>query len=324
MERSRTSRAIFLQLVENGTVDFHGPTYFGNFFECAAKCGNNEFLSRFLSGSDIDEYQSVYHTPLSSAASVGLSSTVNLMLSSSFNLATKGQAYKDAITRAAENGHKDIIVELMKHSIAAHSNHIQLLVKALERGARINDEIKGPRCQTPVSWAAYRGHNDIVDLLLAKGAKEDCRPYKAFCTAIVYGFASTFMLLLDHYIGEYGRGNYDHVVNNAASDGAWPPLVELAAQHGQGNMVRLIHDLRFDLELFPEIGHIALRKAAENGYLSIARMLIEMGVDVDGEDGGGAPVVKAAEFGREDMVTLLVQLKAKTIHALRFGAVERK
>ena len=121
------------------------------------------------------------------------------------------------------------------------------------------------------------------------------------------------MLLLDHHLTTHGGDNYGDILNKDASVGAWPELLRLAAHHGKAHMVHLIIDLGFDLGRFPDIGHISLRKAAENGWLSIARILVEMGVDGDGAGGEMAPAVLASAYGREDMVALLVQLGAKSM-----------
>ena len=45
---------IVLQLLEKETIDLHYLTYIGRFFECAAKDGNDEVLSRFCSSSNAD------------------------------------------------------------------------------------------------------------------------------------------------------------------------------------------------------------------------------------------------------------------------------
>ena len=88
------------------------------------------------------------------------------MLSSSYSSATKGIAYEDAIARTSNNGHTDIVVQLLDRSPdsfsqkeelwqdvlcrAARNNHRQLVLKALEKGAQINGPVKGPRDETPI------------------------------------------------------------------------------------------------------------------------------------------------------------------------------
>ena len=316
------------QLFEGQNIKLDGDTYFGTFFECAAKGGNDEILSCLWPRSD-NAYQGVVDNPLGQAASAGCSTLIHQLISPMCNYSTKVSACKNAVASAASNGYTNVVVELIKldtndsltkqdlwqdvFCIAAYHGHRQLLLKAVDAGAQIDRPVRGPSGETPLVSAARGGHNYIVGLLLTMGVNQACRPYKALCAAVARGFAGIFMLLLDHFKATRGLKNYGDVLNGDVSPNEWPPLLRVAAQHGQDHMVRLMIDLGLDVKRFPEVGHVALRKAAENGYLSIVRMLVEMGVEIDGAGGELAPVVLAAENGRDDMVAFLVQLGATSM-----------
>ncbi len=265
---------------------------------------------------------------------------MSLLLSHQNNVTAKGSAYETALERAAENGHTDIVIDLLDHSIeepakkqemvhrifclASYNNHPEVLLWALENGANINGQVKQALHEIPLSWAASRGHNDIVRLLLAKGANQHARrPHQPLSSAVRNGFATTVMLLIDTHIAGCGGGSYRDFFNEEklSKDFVHHGFI-VAAQHGHAHTVRLFVDLGFDLERYPKVGHSALMMAAQEGHQSIARMLVEMGVNVNAEDGKESPVVMAEQYGRADMVALLVQLGAKNMVETRDNGVK--
>ncbi|KAK4696271.1 hypothetical protein P7C71_g1620, partial [Lecanoromycetidae sp. Uapishka_2] len=321
------------QLISDEIISHHGDTYFGRFLDCAAEAGNNEVLSRFLSESDIEAYTGNYFGPLTRAAFGGHLSTVSLLLSPAYDTGALGSSYEVAINCALQNGHMDVVIQLLEHSTfkpskkqeivhralcyAARLGYPDIVSWALANGGKIDGAIRAALGESPISWAALLGHNNIVRLLLAKGANQQARrPHAPLRSAVKNGFATTAMLLIDDHIAKQGGGNYCDFFNEEILSHFWVhSLFSLAAEHGHAHILRLFVDLGFDLKRFPDTGHEALRQATENGYLSIVRMLVvEMGVDVNGKAGivsPSSPVVIAKKLGRDDMVAFLVQLGAE-------------
>lgn len=126
------------------------------------------------------------------------------------------------------------------------------------------------------------------------------------------------MLLMNDHIAKHGGGSYCDFLNEGELSRHWMhDSFSLAAERGHAHIVRLFIDLGFDLERWPQQGHSALRRAAENGYFSVVRnLVVELGVGVDGKGslgGRSSPLVDAEEYGRHDMVAFLVQLGAKNV-----------
>lgn len=197
---------------------------------------------------------------------------------------------------------------------ACRFDSAELALWALENGACINDRVKSSYCRNgiPLSWAASMGHNDVIRLLLSKGAKQHARrPHLPLESAVKGGYSSTVMLLIDDHIRESGGGSYDEFFNEEFSEHWVRLLLAKAAEHGHTNILQLFIELGFDLARFPEIGRSALYKASLNGHLSVIQKLVEMGVDVNSVSSAGSAVVAAEQDDRDDVVALLVQLGAK-------------
>lgn len=326
---------LLTQLLSNKDSDLHGDTVFGGFLECAARAGNNDVLSRFLSSSYVDASAHLRSTLLELAASGGHSSTTNLLLSPHYSIETEGTPYERAIESAAQNGRTDIVIQLADHntaqssikkqaivhlilSLACYNNHPELILWALSNGADIDRRVdpKKVRLEIPLSWAAWRGHDNIIRLLLSEGANQHAsRPHLPLLSAVKYGYASTVRLLIDDHIAKHGGGSYHHFFNEEQLSKHWiHVLFSDAAQRGHSHIMHLFIDLGFDLKRFPKVGETALFQATRKGHHSVVRMLVEeMGVDANGKGGISAPVVIAEKHGRDDIVALLVQLGAKNM-----------
>ena len=306
-----------------GNLDFHLESYFGDLFVCAAMSGNDEFFSRFLSSSRVESYKYHYFRPLRLAAEAGHLSTVLLLLLPQYEIAANDSSYEYTIEGAASNGHLPVVECLLNHStfearekkriihnafcLACFNNHSKLALWALENGADINGQVRYRLAEIPLSWAASRGHNDMIRLLLSMGANQHARqPHRPLQAALKAGFARTALLLIDDHVTSNGGGDHRHFIINDKLSGFWIwPLFKWIAGRGHTHVLQLLVDLGFDLETHPEQGRGAMNQAAMNGHQSVIKMLVGMGVEVKDED-----VTVAEEYGRDDMVSLLVQLGA--------------
>jgi ankyrin repeat protein len=87
--------------------------------------------------------------------------------------------------------------------------------------------------------------------------------------------------------------------------------VYVAAQQGQVECIRLLHELGADVNRCKTSGASPVFIAAQQGHVECIRVLPELGVDVNKcRTGGASPVCIAAEKGHVECLRLLSELGA--------------
>ena len=162
-------------------------------------------------------------------------------------------------------------------------------------------EPRSPRRGTPVEAALINGHRELAVQLLALGGRPPrLSAADAFVAAVLAGDAEAVQRTPDGVIATV-RLQRTGLVTWAAAQGA-PNAVELLAMAG------------FDVNALGrsdvpgnEPWHTALHVAAENGDLSLARTLLELGANPDTPDKHykSTPLGWARYFGQAALVELL-------------------
>jgi ankyrin repeat protein len=154
--------------------------------------------------------------------------------------------------------------------------------------------------RTALSWAAERGHEAVVRLLLEKGADVEAKTT----------FGETALPIA-------ARGGHEAVVRLLLEKGAdveanngWTAL-HWAAGVGHEAVVRLLLEKGADVEAKTDNGGTALHEAARGGHEAIVRLLLEKGADVEAKTTyGGTALHEAARGGHEAVVRLLTPLNS--------------
>jgi len=139
--------------------------------------------------------------------------------------------------------------------------------------------------ETPLMTAVYRGHGDIVDVLIDAGAEID-----------VFAAAATGRL------NDLRRTVSDGTVNTFAYDG-WTPL-HLAAFFGHLDNARLLLDAGADAHAVSRnsLKNTPLHAATAGRHAAVALALLEAGADPSAVDAGGYTPLQIAKQNDLDAV----------------------
>ena len=148
---------------------------------------------------------------------------------------------------------------------AALEGRIDLVVAAVDRGARINAADADGR--TALMYAAFNGHAECVRWLLERGAAGGTREYVGR-TALMFAssgpFPETAQLLL-----EFGSNP-----NDADEYEGWTPLM-FAAAEGQIEVIRVLLDYGAIPSAVDKDGDVAADHAAQNRHPEVEDLLRE-------------------------------------------------
>ncbi|KAK8148068.1 hypothetical protein G3M48_000410 [Beauveria asiatica] len=152
--------------------------------------------------------------------------------------------------------------------------------------------------QTPLLWAAARGYDVVVKLLLDKGSDikaEDKHNRTPLSHAVWHGHDATVRLLLQHSCDAW---KFDRL-----------PLL-YAVKRGNEPITRLLIEAGANIEVSPTDGMTSLLHASEAGHENIIQLLLEKGANVEARSRGrtgSSPLMFAASNGKENAVRLLLK-----------------
>jgi ankyrin repeat protein len=166
-----------------------------------------------------------------------------------------------------------------------------------------NPLLDGSRLEEALGGAAAKGDAETVALLIASGVSPAAGYPTPLHEAAEHGCAEIVELLLEHAGGaitrdQAGLADDEEIWLGSSTDGGHRAL------SAQGHPV--VVDARGPL------GRTPLHEAADNGHLSICRMLLERGAPADStDDQGVTPLHDAASCGHPDVCRLLLEHGAK-------------
>ncbi|KAJ4300024.1 hypothetical protein N0V90_005273 [Kalmusia sp. IMI 367209] len=162
----------------------------------------------------------------------------------------------------------------------------------------VDVDAEDSRGRTSLWWAAWHGHEAVVNLFLDMGADLEAKDEfgsTPLITAAKNGHEEVVRLLLNK------DANLEAQDNNSST-----PL-SIAARKGDKEVVRLLLRRGANLEAKDEDGLTPLITAAWNGHEEVVRLLLNKGADLEAHNGGGStPLLNAAWNGHEAVVNLLL------------------
>lgn len=236
------------------------------------------------------------------AAKSGNLATIDRMIEGGVDLNTRDTEGNTALIIAAREGCLDVVNRLMSPS----NNQVLSLVLGWKRGGRklskqsvrqwcykaIDVDARNKKGETALIEAAFRGHYEIVRLLVYEGAD-------------VNATSKIFDSIINN------NGTRDKYGGNTAL--IW------AAQRGYFDMARFLIDADADIDAVDVCGETPLLHSVRSGYPNIAKLLIDAGADVNVAECvrsmsacRGRPILTLAieEVGSSNLVRWLIKAGA--------------
>ena len=281
-------------------------------FEAAARCGNLEIVKLLLDRRKAIAIQEST-SALVIAASTGQTEVFEFLLDHVSSLTDI------ALERAIGNEHYEIArilcyretsnpSDLLYYKTVALSEviltrdqkyAIDMARILLDRGADPNSL----RCgKAPIYWAATKGHTEIVQLLISRGAnvgtssEEEC----SLCTAIYHGHEETVKSLLQVELPD-----------PAAKVAYLERALRLAVRQDSREMVLLIlQSTNVDINCTDTEGETLLMLAVSMKHVQTSRLLLRNGAraDIDNKGCHRYPLIMAAYLGSDILAKDLLRL----------------
>ncbi|KAI9879865.1 MAG: hypothetical protein M1830_006717 [Pleopsidium flavum] len=288
---------------------------------------------------------------LKQAASNNRMPVLRLLLEQELDTKTESQELADALWEAAAKSHVPATKVLLEagadpnvrqswagdptllQSCHFHSGHsFEILQLLLEKGANI--EARNYQGRTAIIQAAKHGNREIVRLLIGKGAdvavKDNEVGRTALQWAILYGHEAVVCLLRDRApvsdevkkqwrtLTRLYRATLDDAddISEILADSIWPLLrisqdllrLHCPAARGNARVAKLLLDMGADVDVRDEDGKTALSIAAGSGSEEVVGLLLSHGANVDAEDSfGETPLINAAVSGHTAVVQMLLE-----------------
>ncbi|XP_026474601.1 ankyrin repeat domain-containing protein 17-like isoform X4 [Ctenocephalides felis] len=198
-------------------------------------------------------------------------------------------------------------------TLACAGGHDDLVELLLSRGADI--EHRDKKGFTPLILAATAGHDKVVDILLTHNADIEAQsertkdtPLSLACSG---GRYEVVELLLNRGANKEHRNVSDYT-----------PL-SLAASGGYVNIIKLLlsHAAEINSRTGSKLGISPLMLAAMNGHTAAVKLLLDMGSDINAqiETNRNTALTLACFQGRHEVVSLLLDRKANVEHRAKTG-----
>lgn len=261
----------------------------------AASCGEREIAEVLIAhGADVNATDRYGFAPLHRAASDGNRDVVELLIAKGVDL-NAGDHFGATALQLAGRFHPEAAEALRKAGAKeGPSGEQERREREQAEAGGIPDYPVDERLKwTPLHWAAYRGHADIVERLVAKGADvnaKDAGGETPLLLAACKGETEVVEVLV---------ANGADV--NAKDDGQYTPLY-WAAFWGHKEIVEFLIAKGADINVEQTHGCTPLHGAAYNGKQEVAEVLVARGANTKVRNRDGRTALQLAIDNQRDAV----------------------
>jgi len=198
-------------------------------------------------------------------------------------------------------------------TLACAGGHEELVSLLLSRGA--DNEHKDKKGFTPLILAATAGHDKVVEILLNHGADIEAQsdrtkdtPLSLACSG---GRYEVVEILLSRGANKEHRNVSDYTPLSLAASGGYTNIIKLLLAHGA----------EINSRTGSKLGISPLMLAAMNGHTQAVKLLLDMGSDINAqiETNRNTALTLACFQGRHEVVSLLLDRKANVEHRAKTG-----
>jgi ankyrin repeat domain-containing protein 17 len=193
-------------------------------------------------------------------------------------------------------------------TLACAGGHDDLVELLINRGADI--EHRDKKGFTPLILAATAGHEKVVEVLLNHNADIEAQsertkdtPLSLACSG---GRYEVVELLLNRNANKEHRNVSDYTPLSLAASGGYVNIIKLLLSHGA----------EINSRTGSKLGISPLMLAAMNGHTAAVKLLLDMGSDINAqiETNRNTALTLACFQGRHEVVSLLLDRKANVEH----------
>jgi len=198
-------------------------------------------------------------------------------------------------------------------TLACAGGHEELVTLLLSRGA--DNEHRDKKGFTPLILAATAGHDKVVEILLNHGADIEAQsertkdtPLSLACSG---GRYEVVEILLSRGANKEHRNVSDYTPLSLAASGGYTNIIKLLLAHGA----------EINSRTGSKLGISPLMLAAMNGHTAAVKLLLDMGSDINAqiETNRNTALTLACFQGRHEVVSLLLDRKANVEHRAKTG-----
>uniref|UniRef100_A0A336L5G5 CSON003381 protein n=1 Tax=Culicoides sonorensis TaxID=179676 RepID=A0A336L5G5_CULSO len=198
-------------------------------------------------------------------------------------------------------------------TLACAGGHEELVELLLDRGANI--EHRDKKGFTPLILASTAGHAKVVEILINRKAELEAQsertkdtPLSLACSG---GRYEVVELLLKQGANKEHRNVSDYTPLSLAASGGYVNIIKMLLNHGA----------EINSRTGSKLGISPLMLAAMNGHTPAVRLLLDMGSDINAqiETNRNTALTLACFQGRHEVVSLLLDRKANVEHRAKTG-----